>query len=346
MGDLLSGIGQKASKAWLGLFVLPGAVYVFLVLAGLQLGHREALDLRSLAGDVASSVGGLDVTLTAQVLLVLGALILVGLSSVVGQAARFAGVAVERVWFTTAWGHWPFPLRDWADRRTRKREERWRELAKAVLRARAEKKDVGKSDGADPSGGPASIEPAADPVSAVPAATAVPTDHAAARAAMARICAEQPSRPTWFGDRMSAVAQRLKRDGALDLGTVWPHLWLLMPTESRDMVVQARQALGKATTLTGWGLLYFPLALWWWPAALIGTALVFAGWLRARSATETYAVLVEAIVRLHLGVLAQHFDLKAKGLITPNLGANLSNVLRASDPLDSPLGPPSHHPRR
>lgn len=317
MGDLLSGIGQKASKAWLGLLVLPGLVYVLLALAGFHLGHRKALDLRSLAGDVASSIGDLNVTLAVQVLLVLGALLLVGLSSVVGQAARFAGVAVERLWFTTSWGHWPRPLRAWANHRVRKRRERWREQAEVVLRARAARKDA---------------ELSTEPASA---------DPATARAVMARICPEKPSRPTWFGDRMNAVAEGLRRDSALELSTIWPHLWLLMPTESRDMVVQARQALGKATTLTGWGLLYLPLALWWWPAALTGAVLVFAGWLRARSATETYAVLVEAVVRLHLGVLAQHFDLNTKGLITKDLGANLSNVLKASDPLDFPLDPSS-----
>lgn len=51
---------------------------------------------------------------------------------------------------------------------------------------------------------------------------------------MARVSPEEPHRPTWSGDRMHAVNLRLARD--LDLATVWPALWQLLPDAPRQQI--------------------------------------------------------------------------------------------------------------
>ncbi|MFI9569579.1 hypothetical protein [Streptomyces rishiriensis] len=52
--------------------------------------------------------------------------------------------------------------------------------------------------------------------------------------AVARVSPEEPHRPTWSGDRMHAVNLRLARD--LDLATVWPALWQLLPDAPRQQI--------------------------------------------------------------------------------------------------------------
>ena len=72
---------------------------------------------------------------------------------------------------------------------------------------------------------------------------------------------EEPTCPTWSGDRIHAATVRVERDHHLDLATVWPYLWLTMPDSTRAEITAARDALSRATTLAGWGLLCYP-----WPS--------------------------------------------------------------------------------
>ncbi|MFC9392723.1 hypothetical protein ACFTWS_06100 [Streptomyces sp. NPDC057027] len=129
---------------------------------------------------------------------------------------------------------------------------------------------------------------------------------------MTRVALEEPTRPTWSGDRLDAAAVRLDRDHGIDLVVTWPHVWLILPEEIRAEITDAPQALTRATTLAAWALLYLPLAAWWWPTALT------AGF-RTSTATGTYALLLKASTRLHTRDLVDHLGLDDTDTLTRHL---------------------------
>lgn len=147
-------------------------------------------------------------------------------------------------------------------------------------------------------------------------------DHAARRNAHSLI---RPEHPTRLGDRLRAPAVRLGQEYGVDLAVIWPRLWLLLPTPTRETLTATRSRLDAAFALGGWALLYLPLALRWWPAALIALVTALISRRRAELAAEAYAELVEATVDLHLDRL--HTRL-AEPRPTPQQGRALTERLR------------------
>lgn len=89
--------------------------------------------------------------------------------------------------------------------------------------------------------------------------------------------------------RLRAPAVRLGAEYGIDLATVWPRLWLLLPAATRDTLTETRTRLDTAFALGGWALLYLLLALHWWPAALIALVTALVARRRAALAAEAYA---------------------------------------------------------
>ncbi|WP_416518540.1 hypothetical protein [Streptomyces achromogenes] len=307
MGGLLSELGKKLAERWVSLLVLPGALYLAVAATAHTLGHRRPFDLTRLTQQIGTWASD-PVTKTAGGQVVLLVAILAA-AAAVGLAAQALGSLAERLCLAADWPAWPPPLRQFAARLTTRRRDRWAraactwhqhrdEAARALLRGQR-----------------------ADPAAR----------HAAERA-MTRIASEEPCRPTWSGDRLNAVAVRLERDHHLDLATLWPHLWLILPEETRAEITAARQALVRANALTAWALLYLPLAAWWWPAALITVLLTLMGRARARTATDTYATLLEATARLRTRDLADCLGLNPCATLTPETGDALTRHLAPTAP--------------
>ncbi|TVZ94918.1 hypothetical protein [Streptomyces sp. BK340] len=302
MSDVLVELGKKLAEKWLTLLVLPGALYLAVGVTANVLGHTHPFDVLRLSDQVtawakvpaAGTFGGQVVVLAA-----IGA----GAAGV-GLVAQALGSLVEHLSFAANWRGWPPGGRAWADRATRRRRERWRRRRQLAGSAQAR----------------AHI---ADPNSSGAAEAAAFT----AWAEVYRVGSEEPARPTWSGDRVHVAALRLQRDVGVDLGTVWPHLWLMLPDTPRSEITTVRQALTRASTLTAWSVLYLPLVLWWWPALFITTALALTGHHRFRAATEAYATLLEAVVRLHAGDLARQLGLDCTGPLTEADGAGLTDHL-------------------
>ncbi|WP_329340106.1 hypothetical protein OG866_32055 [Streptomyces sp. NBC_00663] len=147
-------------------------------------------------------------------------------------------------------------------------------------------------------------------------------ERAARRNALSLI---PPEHPTRLGDRLRAPAVRLRQEYGIDLATVWPRLWLLLPTPTRDTLTEARGRLDTAFTLGGWAVLYLALAARWWPAVLIALLVAAVARRRATVAAEVYAELVEATVDLHLDRL--HTRL-AEPRPSPQQGRALTERLR------------------
>ncbi|MGW3247396.1 hypothetical protein [Streptomyces sp. NPDC001070] len=312
MTDFLGGFGTELSKnladKWVSLLALPGALYLAVFVAGRALGQFHALDvsllvrrITSWADDPAATTAGGQIVLLAAVL---------AASVATGLAARFLGAAIERVALAADWRSWPRPARDLARRRTQKRRNRWDEAHREY--------SLWWEEGARTQ----ALNRPHDPG----------PRHAALRT-RAAISAERPDRPTWSGDRMHAVSVRLRRDHRLDLTQVWPHMWLMLPDEARNEITATRTAIARATELGAWAALYTLLAFVWWPAGIVGLSLGAAACRRTRDATDGYARLVEAAVRLHVRELAQRLGIDPAGPLSSHVGDRFSELLGSAPPI-------------
>lgn len=313
MGSLLTELGKKLAERWMSLLVLPGALYLAVAAAGRALGHAHALNLGRLVDRITGwATAPAVATVGGQVVLLAAVL---AASAVAGLIAQATGSLIEQLHLAAGWQSWPLPLRLPARRRTAARQSHWRTAAARWHRHREEAARARtRGEWHDPA------------------------VRRAAHQGMLRIGTEHPERPTWSGDRIHAVAVSLHRDHHLDLSTVWPHLWLILPEEIRAEITAARQTLARATALTAWALLYLPLALLWWPAALAVAVLALTGWRRTRTAADTYAMLLDAATRLHVRDLAERVGLDPGGPLTPEAGDALTRHLSPSTP---PLPRPS-----
>ncbi|MFF5494441.1 hypothetical protein [Streptomyces aquilus] len=309
MTGFLGQLGQKLAERWLTLLVLPGALYLAAAACARALGQSHPVAVSRVSGQITAWSRSRPVATTAGQVLVLAG-ILAG-AAAAGLAAQALGSAIERGVLAADWGQWPFPARKLAARRTASRRARW----------------------------DAAHETYSDLYRAAGPAGATVTDEARDRRRAAwhrrtRIAAERPQRPTWSGDRINAAAVRLKRDRHLDLGTLWPHLWLTMPETTRTQITDARQDLTRATTLGGWAVLYAALTCWWWPAAVLAAVLATIARHRIRAATDTYATLLEAAARLHTGELAAVLGVSDTDSTGTESGDVVMSLLR---PLPPPL---------
>lgn len=301
MNGLLSELGKKLAERWLSLLVLPGALFLAVLLAGQQLGHAHWYGFGSLADRLDRRAGALAGS-TENLLILLPAFLLA--SAACGLAAQALGSLLERLWLAADWPGWPTPARRLVRWRTERRRDRYGRRLEEVGRARAVQH---LDDGADPA------------EAAHRVATAV---HR-----LRRVADDLPDRPTWMGDRLHGVETRLRHDLGVEVAVVWPHLWLYAADTTRTEVTAAREAMARAATLTGWGLLYVLVAVVWWPGVLISLAVTATGRLRFRAATDAYATLVEAATRLHCRELAEHMGVGGRGPFTRRAGAALTTYL-------------------
>lgn len=127
-------------------------------------------------------------------------------------------------------------------------------------------------------------------------------------AARNRIALAKPRRPTWMGDRIAAVEDRLHNQYQVDLQSWWPRLWLTLDDATRVELRAARAAVDTAATHATWSFGYAVVALFWWPAAPIAMGVWLTGWARGRGSVRTYADLIESAVDIHAGELARRLN--------------------------------------
>jgi hypothetical protein len=312
MGGLLDELGRKLADRWLTLLVLPGALFLGAVITAATLGHAHAFTVHRLIDRLdqwtatahAKSATGLTIVLLAAFLLSAAAC---------GLAAQALGALVGRLWLAADWASWPPPLRQAAAALTRRRHASWTQAVTAYQQAKEE----------------AGAALARARLSGQPAP---PAGLAAAHRRIMRVSAEPPGRPTWMGDRLNAVATRLDRDLDLDLGTVWPYLWLTAPETTRSEITAAREALDRAATLAGWGLLYIIVGALWWPGLPAAAVIIATARHRARTAADSYALLIEATVRLYTTALADDLGLPPANALTRETGWALTSLLQPRSP--------------
>ncbi|MFF5923384.1 hypothetical protein ACFY8C_34465 [Streptomyces flavochromogenes] len=206
---------------------------------------------------------------STQALVVVAALLTIVLS----------GVAVRRLTptvlaFLEGYG-WPGPLRRYATTRQQARRHRLRERWERLRDAQSE---------------------ATEPIAPDAYDAFVQTD-----AALRRIPgAPERQLPTWVGNTLRAAELRPYQKYGLDAVKCWPHLWLILPTEVRAQISQARAALDSAVSALIWSvafLFWTPWNGWATLAAAVAAVAVYRGALRGPCAV--LADLVEASYDLH-----------------------------------------------
>ncbi|MFF4503012.1 hypothetical protein [Streptomyces sp. NPDC001401] len=303
MGGFLSELGKRLAERWLSLLALPGALYLAVAALAVALGHDHPFDVPRLtrrvsdwaAAPAAHTVGGQLVFLAATL----------AAAAAVGLLAQALGSLTERACLAADWRGWSAAPRRLAAAVVDRRQRRWRQAQADYQRLRdTAARRLARGGGR--------VNPA--------------PRHAAYRA-MVRVSVECPDRPTWSGDRVHSVAVRLERDLHMDLASVWPPLWLTLPDTARVEIAAARQALTRACLLPAWAALYLLLAVWWWPATFVALGLVTAARLRIRVAVDSYALLLDASVRLHAGNLARTLGLDLNGPLDRDTGDRIGRLL-------------------
>jgi len=272
MGEL----AKKLAEKWLSLLVLPGVLLLATATcAHLLIGHAWN-DTTFLATEVANRAEMVAARGNVTVALAVLAVLLAAAAN--GLAANAAGWLIDHFWLAHRLTWLGKPLTWW-------RQQRWAAAQRIAL-------------GTNP-----------------PSQSTVvmrmlchwnrirPGDPQRRRN---RICLALPQRPTWIGDRVAATATRIDNQYGLDLASIWPRLWPLLPDTVRVDIASARAAFDQTTVLAGWGLLYVltGTVTGWWPALVIGACTFVAAWYRARLTITTLTDLVEAATDLHATTLA------------------------------------------
>ncbi|MFC9292929.1 hypothetical protein ACFTWH_05980 [Streptomyces sp. NPDC057011] len=332
MEALLGAFGGKLAERWLSLLVLPGILFVGVVLAANTLGYDHALDVRFLGERVHGWPAPGARLRAGSLALLLGAVLLGAAAG--GLAARAVGAGVARVVLAADWREWPPPARQIAAALTERRRQRWNGADARYLRER----DLAVAAAVRRRATAAGPSPELPPD---PARSAL----SAARQRRERICAARPDRPSWTGDRFHALAARLREQYALDLAAVWPVLWLSLPDGARAEVRSAHDALDRGFVLAGWGVLYAATAVVWWPGLPLGLAVLLAARHRTRAAATAYVLLLEATVVLHGPELARTLGVQpAAGPLDHDTGWRLTCIAQADPPVLRAAAPSLHEP--
>lgn len=299
----LSDFTQKIAERWAALLVLPGLVFTAAAAVAAALGQQRWWDLpllwRKLAEFAAAGGGSAAHPAPADVGTVRTAVLLLGVLAVSVAAALVAG-GLGDLYERLLSGRWRGPLRGLAGELTRRRGQAWAAREEACREAREERRHrLGEADSASTS------EARAEALARVGAATARLAELESLRNDIALL---RPACPTWTGDRMRALAERVRQQYGLDLAESWPRLWLLLPDSARAPLAESRQRLDEATRLGGWAVMYVLLAAAWWPSALAGVWAGLVAWRRSRERTDAYADLVEAAVDVYSEDLLDLFD--------------------------------------
>ncbi|MEV4313055.1 hypothetical protein [Actinocrispum sp. NPDC049592] len=308
MGGLLTELGKKLAERWLSVLVLPGALYLAAMITAVVLGHGHPFEPRRLTDRLSQATTAANAPSAAGLIIVL----LIGFllaAAACGLAAQALGAVAQRLWLAVDWQNWPPPLWQAAGALTRRRRVRWDHAMEEYQRIREE-------------------VAAARALAWTDGTRAETPSLAAAYRPVSRISAGAPERPTWMGDRLNGVSTRLADELDLDLAVVWPYLWLAAPDTTRSEITAARESLDRATTLAGWGLLYLVVGAFWWPCLLVAVVVMLTAWRRGRAATDTYALLIDATVRMRSAGLAQDLGLPHEGPLTRETGWALTTLLR------------------
>ncbi|MER6029816.1 hypothetical protein [Streptomyces sp. NPDC001851] len=145
-----------------------------------------------------------------------------------------------------------------------------------------------------------------------------------------------PNCPTWAGDRLRAVADRVHHNTGLDLTTTWPRLWLVLPDAARVEVTTIQERCASAARTRVWGLAYLVVGAYWWPALVPGIWLLLLSRRRIRHSVGVYADLVESSVDMYSRDVAKQLGFELTGRLTPEVGTQIAEAFQRHQPRPNP----------
>ncbi|MBT3165590.1 hypothetical protein HTV80_21130 [Streptomyces sp. Vc74B-19] len=293
MTRFLEALGGKLAERWIALMLGPSVLLMSVAAVGVTLGHRRWHDIGLLLTRLNELSAEPALRNTGTLVLLLAGLL--AASAGLGLAATGLGVTVERLWLATR-------PRRLADRRRRHWEDAHAAFNHALVEAaRAE----GTPEGA--------------------AASARARELNARRN---RIGLTEPVHPFWLGDRIAAVDTRMWKAYRLDVTSAWPRIWLILAEDVRAEIVTSRTRLAAAGRLMAWAVGYVAVGAVWWPSAVVGAVTAVTAWRRAQIAGAAFAELAESAVDLHGRQLAESLGIACEGVLTKDVGAEITTVLR------------------
>lgn len=106
--------------------------------------------------------------------------------------------------------------------------------------------------------------------------------------------------PTPIGNILRAAERRPVDKYGLDTIAVWPHLWLLLPEDTRTELRAARASLDSAVVTAIWGILFCAFTPFTWLVIPIGLAVAtIAVTVVTPARAQIFGELVEAAYDLH-----------------------------------------------
>lgn len=299
MTRFLDTLASKLAERWLTLLLLPGALYVAVLLAAVRLGHRDWFRLDLLRHELTRIAAEPIMRSPGTVLLAMGALL--AAAALAGLAAQAIGTLAGRLWLARA----REPITRWLTGRRVRRWDRAQKRFQDALLAAGRAQVAGGSNAAE-------LVRAAE-------------DRNAERNAIGLI---RPTRPFRAGNRIAAVDTRVLDRYQLDLASSWPRLWLVVPDATRAELLAAQGSVVGAQRLAGWGVAYLVVAVVWWPAAVAGVATIVTAWFQAATRTDTVASLVESTVDVHGRALADALGVPCPDTFTQDVGTSITALLR------------------
>jgi hypothetical protein len=303
MTSVLAELGKGLATRWLAGVLPTGLIFFAAVAVGASLGHAHWYDLPAAVDRTDGWAAATRDHPVAEGLAVVAAGALAAAAA--GLLIQALGTVVDKLWCDP----WPRPLHRLGTALLARRRARWKAVDQQVREAwrREAVSRAGHQNDA--------------------AASAM-REAARLTAERDRICLIRPDRPTWVSDRVRAVDERLYTAYGLDLGAVWPRIWLLMTADERGEVRSERQAYDTATRLIAWAALYLLLGLWWWPSLAVAAVLLVLGVRRGRVAMDTFCLLVESAVDLHCRGLAAQLGFTCEECLPVSLGRRITQLLR------------------
>ncbi|WP_194912875.1 hypothetical protein [Catenulispora rubra] len=280
----LAELGTKLADRWVQALLLPGLLWAGLAASGFELGQNHPFDLTRLSAELDRLAARPAAHAPGTVVLASVAVTLAGTG--IGLAASAGGVLVQRVWTLAG----DLPPASWLLAWRCRRWDAAAEALKSAIRA------VDR------------LPPAIDPRGYSAQGAAIIGAQAEVRRRgrrLARLGPTRPKRPTRIGDRFAVVGTRAAVvNGLGDLTAVWPRLWSVVPESLRADITAARTAYTASARLGAWGLLYIVLAAVWWPAVMIGGAVLVTAVVQGRAGAKMLGDLIETAADLHTGELA------------------------------------------
>ena len=121
--------------------------------------------------------------------------------------------------------------------------------------------------------------------------------------------------PTPLGNILRTAEEYPYVKYGLETTTVWPRLWLLLPTETQQEISIARQQLDLAARFLAWGILFnlWRFATWWPVPVAIAIMVMLLAYNRMLHTARVYGDLLRATFDLHRFKLyhALHWQLPA-----------------------------------